>query len=45
MKKLIVITAVGMYLCGSADSQRVVCIHYDPMLLHRPARRTSCRPA
>ena len=25
MKKLIVITAVGMCVCGSADSQRVVC--------------------
>ncbi|MBQ3746831.1 MAG: hypothetical protein II863_05425 [Kiritimatiellae bacterium] len=25
MKKLVVITAVGMCLCGSADSQRVVC--------------------
>ena len=25
MKKLIVITAVGMCLCGSAESQRVVC--------------------
>ena len=25
MKKLIVITAVGMCLCGNAESQRVVC--------------------